>query len=572
MMPVANLTLEKSVQTVRHGVGCITLHQYGVVEVFGPDAASFLHSQTTNDVNRLIPGEGQLTCLVDRKGHLQAFLSLHCIQKDCFWLLLEKVHISALIERLEQYHFTENLSIQDRASDFEVIGVLGPNSRRFLQDNVPEFVNHLAENGVQEIQHLFGSAGQVIRHSFTGEEDYAMVIPKTHPEQLEESLLVAGASWEMAVISQDALNVLRLEAGIPQYGIDIDDTILLPETGLEQVAVSYAKGCYIGQEVIARVKTYGSVQKGLVGLILKAEIPMPPTNTPCFMAGQDVGVLKSAVYSPILQAPIAMAYLNREFRVPQKQLNLTIGERTMPATVVLLPFYRPLSADEQAQEKYNAGLKAFAENQEEEAVSLLREAIDLNPHFADAYESLGVILARHEQYEEAIALMQKLADLEPAEVMAHTNLSVFYMKLGMKEEAEVEKAKATTLSFKKAMAGSQKIESEAEKQRRQQAELESKIQMFQEVLQLDSEDSLASYGLGNIYYQLAHYSEALPLLEKAIRLDPKYTVAYLALGKTLEALQEINQAKQIFEQGIEVAAKRGDLMPLQEMQRHLANL
>jgi Tfp pilus assembly protein PilF len=285
-----------------------------------------------------------------------------------------------------------------------------------------------------------------------------------------------------------------------------------------------------------------------------------------------VGTVKSGVFSPLLKAPVAMAYLAREYRVPGKVLEFVADRTTYTATVTWLPFYTASGVTERAKAKYDEALQLFAQDQDEQAIVLLRAAIELDPHLADAYEALGVILSRHEEYEEAISLMHKLAEIDPESVMAHTNLSMFYMKQGMKEEAEAEKEKATLLGFKKAMAERQSLKSEEEQRLQRQQALEDKVQMFQEVLALDAEDALANYGLGNTFLELGRNQEAAPLLEKAVQMDPKYTVAYLALGKVYEALKNVDQARQTYEKGIEVAAQRGDLMPLQEMQRRLAAL
>lgn len=563
-----NSALEESVRQVRNGLGYARLSDYGLISLTGPDAGAFLHAQATNDVLGLPSGQGQASALLDRKASLQAYFSLHRLE-ETFWILAEKSQISSIISHLEQYHFSEKLIIDDRSDVFTLLTIQGPKSRKLLKAYLGESWLLPTEHGILFLgTRSSGTSPMLIRRSLTGEEGYCLCFPQEHAQDFTEDLLRLGDSLGITYMPEPVREILRIEAGIPRFGIDMDHGTLLPETGLEQHAVSYTKGCYLGQEVVARVKTYGSVQKALVGLVLHGKT-LPSPNATCFIQGKAEGVIKSRTYSSSLKAPIAMAYLSREYRVPQKAIEFVAEDQTYTATVVLLPFYTAPSATERAKVLYEEGLKLFAENEEEQAIARLQDAIDLDPNLADAYESLGVILGRHNRYDEAIALMKRLAELDPECVMAHTNLSVFYLKQGLKEEAEQEKALATTLSFKQAMAASRQKQDEAEAHRQRREALESKIGMFEEVLAMDPEDTLATYGLGNIYTELKRYDEAILLLERAIQQDSKYTVAYLALGKALEGVNNPVQAQMIYETGIAVAAKRGDLMPLNEMQRRL---
>lgn len=559
--------LDSAVHQVRGGVGAAILSDYGLIRLSGPDAASYLHAQTTHDVNALPTGMGQASALLDRKAHMQAMFSLHHLE-GAFWLLLETTQIAEVLSRLEQYHFTENVVFEDMSSAITLITLQGPLSWKLLQRIFPESPQSPEEYAIWRLP----KGIMAMQRSLTGEDGVILAVPTAQAAAFQARLAQDGESVGMVSITPEVREVLRIEAGIPRFGVDVTAETLLPETGLERVAVSYSKGCYLGQEVVARVKTYGSVQKALVGLVFEAGSDLPPFDASCFMGETLMGTIKSRSWSPTLQAPIAMAYVARDYRVPNTVLTLTIAGKPLTATVVMLPFYTPMAATERAQANYDIALREFAHDREAAAITLLHEAIALDPAFADAYEALGVILARQDAYDEAIVLMHKLAELQPDTVMAHTNLSVFYMKKGMKEEAEQEKAIATTLSFKKALATSQQVKTEAEEHHRQEEALAEKIRMFQEVLELDPDDTLATYGLGNAYTDLHRFEEAIPLLQKAVTLDPKYTVAYVALGKAYEGAGDRDRARQAYQAGIEVAAKRGDLMPLQDMQRRLSSL
>ncbi|MCC6153122.1 MAG: tetratricopeptide repeat protein, partial [Candidatus Hydrogenedentes bacterium] len=420
------------------------------------------------------------------------------------------------------------------------------------------------------------------RISETGEDGYLFVTQQGEAQPLLESLLDAGKDFGITEVGDAALDVLRIEAGIPRFGIDMDTTNRMPETTLERDAVSYDKGCYLGQEVIAKLRAYSSVKQALVGLILESGA-FPPINSALRINGQEAGSLKSSTYSPTLQQNIALAYLDRDFRTPgsvlefsgQSQADADQATFSFRARVVILPFYSAPSREERAQFLYEKALQHFERDehdQDDSAIRLLQEALLLAPAFEDAYEALGVILNRHHRVDEAIHYMQILARLNPDSVMAHTNLSVFYVAKGMIPEAEDEKAKAAVLQMKHARKSREAEEIAAEERERIRREAIERIAMFKEVLEFDPDDPLATFGTGMAYIQLNDYDSALPHLQRATQVQKDYSVAYLNLGKCLEFLQRTDEARIAYNSGIESAARKGDLMPLREMERRLKSL
>jgi len=131
----------------------------------------------------------------------------------------------------------------------------------------------------------------------------------------------------------------RLEAGTPRFGVDMDETNLPPEAGIEGRAVSYTKGCYIGQEVIARIRTYGQVAKALRGLRLADSIKvLPQKGDKLYRGDKEIGFVTSAVASPTLRSNIALAYVRREHNGIGTELTLRSSEGESPARIVELPF------------------------------------------------------------------------------------------------------------------------------------------------------------------------------------------------------------------------------------------
>ncbi|MGZ3809182.1 MAG: tetratricopeptide repeat protein, partial [Bacteriovorax sp.] len=266
------------------------------------------------------------------------------------------------------------------------------------------------------------------------------------------------------------------------------------------------------------------------------------------------------------------ATLFRDFRVVGRELDLVIGSQKIKATVLDLPYYRAISRRDIALELFHHGADIFQAGNLEGAMDAMKRALVFDPALADAYESLGVMLGRAEKYEEAIHWMDKLLAVNPQSVMAHTNKSLFLMKLGKTEEAETEKSLATVKSF--AMFGEEaKLKKQlAEEQKKKEEDILRREKMFLQVLEIDEEDTIALYGMADIFFQRKDHVEAIKNLEKVISVDPKYSTAYLLLGKAYEALSNIDRARAIYQEGIVVASKSGDMMPANEMQSRLNQL
>ena len=216
-------------------------------------------------------------------------------------------------------------------------------------------------------------------------------------------------------------------------------------------------------------------------------------------------------------------------------------------------------------------MRKFSEGQDDESIALLEESLRLDPGLGDAYEALGVILGRGERYHEAIDIFRRLEEVAPQEPMVHTNLSLYYMKVGNREEAEHQKALGTMKRFGNIEpAGVQQLE-QAEKEARRQ-EAKRKQAMFAQVLAIDPEDPLALMGMGNALIDLDQLAEAEACLARALAVQKDNSPLYLSHGKVLEKLERPLEAAAVFNRGVEVASRRGDLMPLREMEHRLALL
>lgn len=568
-------SVNEEVLALRNKCGYFPLGRLGILSLQGKDAISYLQRRTTNDIKSLEIGSGCPTCFLDRQGHLQ-FTATACKLENCLLLITDQEQTEPLLAELEQFKFREDVEFADLSKQYHALSIEGPQSESALQalgiKHFPNTAYGIIEINPEQEQNEPQLLRFIIKQSNSGEQGFLLLYPHNNESALLEKLEELSKQHLSFPISQQAYRILGIEAGRAKLNIDISNKNLLPETGLEQTCASYTKGCFIGQEVLARIKTYGAPRQALVGLIFDFTEELFALHTPFSIKDKTAGEILSNCYSPALQKYIALAFIQRDYRIPDKELEILIDNNPYTVKVHFLPFYTALSHKEKAKELYLTALKEFATGSETKAINDLRHVLELDPQLTEAYEALGVALSKQDQLDEAIALMYRLVEMDPESVLAHTNLSVFYMQQGNKEKAEEEKALAMSLQMTQ-MVRSMKAKQEEEKQQKEnKAETERRVNMFKQVLAIDNEDFLANAGLGALYVENKEYEQAIPYLEKALATKPNHTTAYLSLGKAYLNCAQQDKARQILTAGIEVAGKRGDLTPLKEMQELLLNL
>ncbi len=554
---------------VREHCGVFPLDSWSLVQATGEDIFTYFQSQTTNDILQLAMGQGQNSAVVDRKARLIASFSIHRNGEHSVVFLIESSIKDKFLKHLDTYLFREDVKIEPLS--YRLLALQGPKSAMILEKLVKKV--HLPEkqNAITSFQYL-ESEVLAINKSLTGEEGYILACDSSLREKIITALREAGEKWSPLPISPETFEVLRIEAGVLLFNKDMNEKNILPETGLEHTSVNYNKGCYIGQEVIARIKTYGAPSVALMGLIFEGN-SLPPLNGVIKLGNKKIGTLKSTTFSPSLEKIIALAYIQKEHRSPDIEMEVVIDDLPFKVKTSLLPFYQPQTRKDHSKKLMDRALKIYQDEEDlEEPISLLREAIALDPKHANAYEALGVFLSQQGKLDEAIALMKRLVEIDPTEIMAHSNLSVYYMKQGRIEEAELEKGEATAIEFERLVT-----QNMAKKKKEKQAEADKKerermVGMFEQVLEIDPVDQVANFGLGSIYLETGQYEKALPPLEIVIKENKDYSAAYLLLGKNLEKLSRNEEAMEIYRQGIAAASKKGDLMPLKDMQSRLNQL
>jgi aminomethyltransferase len=300
----------------------VALEDRALLVVSGPQRQKFLHGMLSNDVASRAPGQGCRAALMDAKGHLLAFARVLVAEND---VRLELP--AARRGPIEQIlvHYRVGAPVRFAASDEQVLALLGPRVLERLRALVPELPSLEPEAHTR-----VSLAGAEVRLARAGDMPADGLVAHVAPANagaVREALVDAG----FLPIGRAALDVLRIEDGRPWYDIDVTDAHLLHETGLVAEYHSSTKGCYIGQEVIARLEARGAnVNRRLRGLRLAEP---RGAGTPLVAEGKEVGVLTTAAVSP-RRGAIAMGYVRRSHFEPGTILDAS-GAR---AEVVELPF------------------------------------------------------------------------------------------------------------------------------------------------------------------------------------------------------------------------------------------
>ncbi len=325
-----NTTLKK--------VGIRDLSDRGRICLLGEDRTRFLHGQVTNDVSGLKPMSGCYAALVSHKGKMESDLNIVALENEI--LLDFESGLSAQIEeRLNHFIIADDVEVVDVAPHYGLVNVMGPAAFDVLRGWKSELAR--LEEPYQTIKIGDPDSGEfyVVRNDRVGVEGYDVYIPIAQMEGTLRVLEVSVEKAEGVTVPERVMEAIRIEHGIPRFGIDMDGSNLAPEAGIESRAISYAKGCYIGQEVIARIRTYGQVAKSLRGLRIEGE-QAPAVGAELWNGEKRVGYLTSVLKSPDLGDWIALGYVRRECNEVGQRLEVSIGEGRGGVEIVQLPFVK----------------------------------------------------------------------------------------------------------------------------------------------------------------------------------------------------------------------------------------
>ena len=319
---------------VRSQVGMLDLCHRALLRFTGPDRVSYLQGMVSNDVKRLAPGEGAHAAVLEIQGKILADLRIFCTE-DSFLLDLWEFLKERTLAHLHRYLIADEVEIADLTGQYGVVSLQGPKAERLLGDLFPELP-------ARELDHRLLAVGdaevRIARSSHTGEEGYDLFLAVKDMDPVMTRIREKGKTFSLRWIGAEAQETLRLEAGIPRYGVDMSEDTLLLETGLER-AVSFTKGCYLGQEVVERIRSRGHVNKKLAGLLLAGGIGAEPGD-PVRSGEREIGRVTSAVFSPTFKRSIALGYLHRDYLRPGTRTEIDHKGTIIPAEVSSLPFVK----------------------------------------------------------------------------------------------------------------------------------------------------------------------------------------------------------------------------------------
>jgi folate-binding protein YgfZ len=310
------IELDAQYRQLREECGLLDRSERGKLLVSGPDAAEYLQGQLTNDVEALEPGDGQYAALLDRKGHMQADMRVLRPNPNEVWLDTEPAALAAAGRHLQMYSVGRDVKVTDVSEERAILSLVGPRSVE-IAGTAALPADACEETTAAGVECL--AAGTTV--------GIDLIVALGQAERLRGALLEAGA----VAVAAEAVEILRIESGTPRFGAEMGTETMPAEAGIVEDAVSFTKGCYIGQETVARLHYKGKPNRHLRGLRLSA--PSEP-GTALRLGDKEVGRLGGSVVSPAF-GPIGLAILRRE---AEPGAELAVGEDGVTARVVDVPF------------------------------------------------------------------------------------------------------------------------------------------------------------------------------------------------------------------------------------------
>jgi glycine cleavage system T protein len=322
-------------RAVQDTAGIIDLSFRVQVRMSGEDRGSFLQGMVSNDVGSLQPGQGCPATLLTEQGRIVADLRVYALE-DSFVLDLDARIKDKAVAALERFIIADDVELEDLSQHQTTIAVQGPLASQLL---AAAGVSLDLSDACQHAEaRLAETTVRIIRVSETGLDGYEVLVPQARAEAVWQALIGAGQPLGACPVGLSALNMLRIEAGIPWYGLDMDEDRVVLEVGLEH-AISFNKGCYLGQEVVERASARGRVNRKLSGLLVQGAVS-PHSGDKLFHDTKEVGWITSATMSPRLGRPIALGYVRREHLEPGTQLRIDRNGTPVIAEVCVLPFHQ----------------------------------------------------------------------------------------------------------------------------------------------------------------------------------------------------------------------------------------
>lgn len=493
----------------------VILEDWSFVKVEGRDSRSFLNGQLTQNFSTISPGKPAVTCRLDLKGKI-SFASFVLDESDGFRFLLPKEKSAEFIQELDKFVIMEDVAFM-------------------LLDETPCLALGLPCTG-EPNQLTFYNTPAVLCDENEDLKTFEMV---------EE---------------------LRRAAKYPDFFAEETYKKFINETIFNEVGIDYNKGCFYGQEIVSKIEVGRGGAKYPVHLQSDDDLGIAIIKNENRVIGDIDGIFQ------FNDQTYYMGNLLRDYRVNSKEYDVHINDQEARVQVFTEDLWNWRDPKKIAYELFLQSTQLSLKNDDKKALELMKIAYKVDPSNEDITEAYGVMLEKQGFRDSAIEHFENMKNNFPHSVMAHTNLSLIFMRDGKIDKAEEEKGKATVKSFQ--MAGKEaKSKREEEAQREKElADIQRREIMFNDVLQIDANDELANYGLAEIMFMREEYQSSEEKLRIVLNTNSKHSLSYLLLGKTLLKLSRSEEARDVLLQGIEIAAKNGDMKPANEMQQSLSKI
>lgn len=345
-------SVEDEYWALKESAGLMDLSHRGKLLVRGKDAPRFLHGMVTNEIKEMPPGRGNYAFFVNVHGHIQADANILRLGADSYWIDCDRSLVETIRQTLEKYIIADDVEVVDQTASLACVAMEGPCSLEVLREAIGFEPPHMLPLEHLEVPDL---NLRLARATISGEFGYWLWGSADQLAQAWTRGAKAGAALGARPVGWLASELCRIEAGVPRYGAEINDKTLPQETG-QLHAISYTKGCYIGQEIVERIRTRGHVNRKLVGLLFEGRQDVAP-GTELFARENLVGSVTSAAYSFGLRRTIALGMVRREASEAGTFLaaGLTAGSpgtilpgaqlaaAGLEAEVASLPFFYPMA-------------------------------------------------------------------------------------------------------------------------------------------------------------------------------------------------------------------------------------
>ena len=293
----------------RESAGLVDTNYHAVIAFTGADRARYLNAMLTNNIRDLAPGRGNISLLLSPQGRILAEAETLALEDRLFVVSYAMIR-ERLVDTFDKFIIMDDVTLEDLTDRTGTLALEGPKTTAIVRELSDLDMDSLAELGHAETQ-ISGIGCRIVKHSVGGVPVAEFITSRENLVTLWNLLLEAARRHGGGPVGYDALNMLRLEAGIPWYGADFDENQIPHQAALEKTHINFSKGCYTGQEIVERVRSRGHIQRQRV-MLRFAGGEIPNAGEPLLADDAEVGFVTSAAHSPKVGGVIGMGYVRRE--------------------------------------------------------------------------------------------------------------------------------------------------------------------------------------------------------------------------------------------------------------------